>query len=283
MKLLVLLAVLGSCAALPQGFLVDTPEVIAERQRFFQLYNEAAAAAAAAPDDDVTFQQASRAQVHSAPQTPVWTGPLASTIPAGVQGSLMQVSDTPEVVAARRAFENTFQKQLRATVPQKFSAHHAPRMNSISIPTHQRSQIPAVPTQPRWTGPVAATIPAGLPGSTSQVRNTPEVEAAINQFTKAYNDAVIATSPVVSHQAASSTPRRHQSFSFASQPQPQPHFSTFQPKPAPAPQPRWTGPVAATIPAGLPGSTVVGDTPEVAAAKASFGRVFQQQLTSVLG
>ncbi|MCL4170151.1 UNVERIFIED_CONTAM: hypothetical protein GTU68_034086, partial [Idotea baltica] len=198
----VLLAVVGTCVALPQGFLADTPEVIAERQRFIQLYNAAAAAAAAAPDDHVISHQAFRA-----PQ------------------------------------QNTFHSHSRA--------------------------LPAEPAQAKWMGPLASDVPAGLPGSVSQVRNTAEVEAAIAEFTQAYNAAVVANTPSV----ASFAPR-----AFAPAPAPVRSHHTFSNSPK-----RWTGPFASTVPAGLPGSMVVGDTADIASAKAEFNRAFQQQLHAVLG
>ena len=117
------------------------------------------------------------------------------------------------------------------------------------------------PVQAKWTGPVAATVPAGLPGSSPQVADTAEVAAARNAFLNAYTAQVRATAGAVQ--------------------QPQPQAPTqYQPAAAALPpqQPRWTGPVAATIPAGVPGSSPqVADTPEVAAAKQAFFNTFQRQ------
>ncbi|KAK4317850.1 hypothetical protein Pmani_011089 [Petrolisthes manimaculis] len=42
--------------------------------------------------------------------------------------------------------------------------------------------------QPRWSGPVAATVPAGVGGQIVQVPDTYEVKAARNAFFDAYND-----------------------------------------------------------------------------------------------
>ena len=174
----VIFAVLGACAAMP--FLQDTPEVVAEKQRFFQLYNAAAAAAAAAPD--VNTNEPQQAVFRSSP-----------------------VQTTQTIVG--------------------------------------------------WQGPPAATVPAGLPGS-GNVENTLEVQSAIAEFQRAYNAAVVATTGV----------------------QPAVHSAPVVRAAAPIVAPRWNGPFAATVPAGLPGSANVADTPEVAAAKASFNAAFQQQL-----
>lgn len=265
----------GASFALPQVFIADTPEVQAERQRFFQLYNTAAAAAAAAPDDNqIAHQASSHSTFRAAPQTTVWRGPLAATIPAGVNGALSQVQDTPDVIAARQAFERAFQQQVRATAPQQqvsFSSPHSSFHHSAPV------------QQQKWTGPLAATVPAGLPGSTSQVRNTPEVEAAIAQFTQAYNDAVRATAPAASSHSNSFSHQAH-SNSFSHQAPSSSHhrFSSPQHSVSVGQQP-WTGPLASSVPAGLPGSGPVADTAEVAAAKNSFLRAFHQQLSSVHG
>merc|ERR1719427_2160416 len=108
--------------ALAAPFLQDTPEVVAEKARFQQLWNAQAAAAAAAPDDPVhhvvaaaPVQTFHHAPVHHAPvhhaahfnaiPAPVlkWAGPVAATVPAGVNGVLTPVADTADVASARAA------------------------------------------------------------------------------------------------------------------------------------------------------------------------------------
>ena len=139
-------------------FLQDTPEVAAEKARFTQLYNLQAAAAAAAPDP-----------------APMWRGGFASTVPAGLPGAGSNVAYTPEVAAARNAFDVAFKAQLAATTGQKIPA-------------------PVFATAPvqRWWGPMAATIPAGLPGA-GNVADTAEVAATKNAFQQAYSAALAAT------------------------------------------------------------------------------------------
>ncbi|XP_042857815.1 cuticle protein CP1499-like [Penaeus japonicus] len=158
MRALVLLAVLGVCSAVP--FIQDTPEVQAEKARFFQAFGAAQAA----------------------------------TVPAGVDGTITPVSDTQEVSAARNAFLNAYNAQVRATVgaapavPSYTPTHHyAP-----AVPHH----APAAPQyQPKWTGPVAATVPAGLPGSAPQVADTAEVAAAKQAFFNTYQRQAAAAAP----------------------------------------------------------------------------------------
>ncbi|XP_042857814.1 cuticle protein CP1499-like [Penaeus japonicus] len=175
MRSLVLLAVLGVCSAVP--FIQNTPEVQAERARFFQAFNAAQAAA--------THQQA----IHrpSPAVQPKWYGPVAATVPAGVGGSITPVSDTQEVSAARNAFLNAYNAQVRATVGA------APAVPSYT-PTYHHA--PAAPQyQPKWTGPVAATVPAGLPGSAPQVADTAEVAAAKQAFFNTYQRQAAAAAP----------------------------------------------------------------------------------------
>ncbi|XP_071551567.1 cuticle protein CP1499-like [Panulirus ornatus] len=177
MRALVVLAVLGVCSAVP--FIGDTPEVAAEKARFFNAYR--AAQAAAQPQYNYAPQQAYR----PAPVQPKWTGPVAATIPAGLPGSSSQVAETPEVINARNQFFNAYKAQVVATVPQTGSPiqYHA-------APSQRYAQA-----QPKWTGPVAATIPAGLPGSASQVADTPEVAAAKHAFFSTYQQQAAAAAP----------------------------------------------------------------------------------------
>ncbi|XP_069999508.1 cuticle protein CP1499-like [Penaeus vannamei] len=253
MKSLVVLAVLGVCSAAP--FIGDTPEVQAEKARFFQAFR--AAQAAAAP------QQAFQTVV---PVQTKWMGPVAATIPAGVDGTITPVGDTAEVAAARNAFLNAYNAQVRATVG-SVPVVQAPAFNAVPVvpqPTFQQ----AAPVQAKWMGPVAATVPAGVDGTVTPVGDTAEVAAARNAFLNAYRAqvaATVGTAPAVT---------------TFSQAVPQQTFQqTFQ-QAAPV-QAKWTGPVAATVPAGLPGSAPqVADTAEVAAAKQAFFSAYQRQVAA---
>ncbi|XP_071551811.1 cuticle protein CP1499-like [Panulirus ornatus] len=191
MRALVVLAVLGLCSAaqvkwtgpyaatLPASVpgaspqVADTAEVAAARNQFFNTYK--AQVAATAPKVVVHIQ-------------PKWTGPFAADLPASVPGALPQVPDTADVAAAKQVFFNTYKLQeaaVVATVPQTGSPiqYHA-------APSQRYAQA-----QPKWTGPVAATIPAGLPGSASQVADTPEVAAAKHAFFSTYQQQAAAAAP----------------------------------------------------------------------------------------
>jgi len=209
MQSLVLLSVLGCACAVP--FLRDTPEVVAEKARFQQLWNAQAAAAAAAPDDPVAH-----------------------------------------VVAAAPA--HTFH-----SVPTHHSTfHHTP--THVAAPVHHVNAIPAATL--KWSGPVAATVGAGVNGQIVPVSDTADVQAATAKFNAAYANALRATgnAVVVSHN-------------------PQPiHFA-----PAPVVQARWTGPVAATVPAGIHGSGPVMDTADVAAATAAFQQAYAAAVRATSG
>ncbi|XP_071551809.1 cuticle protein CP1499-like [Panulirus ornatus] len=185
MRALVVLAVLGVCSALPA--IRDTPEVAAEKARFFEVFR--AAQAAAQPQTNAITQQANI----PAPIQQIWTGPLAATIPAGIDGKIIPVSNTNEVAAARNEFFNTYQAQLAATVgiaPQAVAPVQPQPAPMAEAPV----QI-VTPVQAKWTGPVAATIPAGVPGSSPQVPDTAEVVAAKQAFFNTYQKQVVATTP----------------------------------------------------------------------------------------
>lgn len=185
-------------ATIPAGLpgagtqVAETADVAAARDAFLAAYRAQVAATTGhvAPhrQHHQTFQRAPHPNVIPAgPQK--WTGPLASTIPAGVNGQITPVQDTPEVAAARSAFFASYNAAVVATRPAAVSTHHH---------HHQPQQTFARPApvhhaQARWTGPVAATIPAGLPGSTSQVSQTADVAQATAAFHQAYNAAVAAT------------------------------------------------------------------------------------------
>jgi len=269
MRFLVALSVLGCALAAP--FLQDTPEVVAERLRFTQLWNAQAAAAAAAPDDPIaTTRSQSPASFSAQPfhtDTGRWTGPVAATVPAGVDGNLTPVEDTADVMAARNAFLAAFRSQVAATTGQQFVA--APQ--TFAAPQHtfasSGASINALPAATlKWTGPVAATVPAGVNGHIIPVGNTAEVAAATRSFEAAYNAALAATQP--------QTLAAPQTFAIRS----------FAPVASPAAQARWTGPVAATIPAGLPGSSSqVGQTADWAAAAAAFQQAYNQAVADTTG
>merc|ERR1719423_61463 len=90
---------------------------------------------------------------------------------------------------------------------------------SVLVASSMASPLPQSEVVVPWTGPVAATIPAGLPGVGPNVADTADVAAATNAFNAAFRAQLALVSPII-----------------------------------PPPPPRWTGPFAATIPAGLPGA-----------------------------
>ncbi|XP_066942157.1 cuticle protein CP1499-like isoform X2 [Macrobrachium rosenbergii] len=195
MRSLVVLAVVGVCSAVP--FIQDTPEVAAEKARFFQAFQAAQQTAAPQQHHNFIPHQAHNtfhhmAHHHQAQFTPKWTGPVAATVPAGVDGTVTPVGDTADVSAARQAFFNAYQAQLSATVG---AAPAFPHAVPAHVPAHTFNAVHAAPAQPKWTGPVAATVPAGLPGSTSQVADTPEVQAAKAAFFQTFQRQVAAAAP----------------------------------------------------------------------------------------
>lgn len=208
----VVLAVLGACSAFP--FIPDAPDVAAEKARFFQAYQAAHAATLpkrrpshsfapqqAAPQQSFAPHQAFVPQqafnLAPAPQ-PKWTGPVAATVPAGLPGSSPVLAETPEVAAAKNAFLNAYSAQIAATVPRIPSGPQqtfrpAPQQAFRPAPPQPTFRAAAPAPQPKWTGPVAATVPAGLPGSSAILNDTPEVSAAKNAFFRTYTAQVAAT------------------------------------------------------------------------------------------
>jgi hypothetical protein len=163
----------------------DTADVESARNAFLAAYR---AQVAATTGQNIAPQQPSFARpVHTAPHhfnaipdaPQKWNGPFAATVPAGVDGQITPVSDTADVAAARNAFFQSYNAALGATQP-------------AAAPRHTFAAAPQ-PTQPRWNGPVAATIPAGLPGAGFQVPQTADVAAATAAFQQAYQNAVAAT------------------------------------------------------------------------------------------
>lgn len=151
------MTVLGACAAYP--FVQDAPDVAAEKARFFKVFDAINAAAMPKPGQQVT--------------PPKWYGPLASSVPASLPGASPIVANTADVSKAREAFFNTYKQQLAAV-------GGAPRVEVVQ----------------QWTGPLAATVPAGLPGSSPIVANTADVVAARQAFFDSYKRQVAATAGV---------------------------------------------------------------------------------------
>lgn len=189
----VVLAVLGACSALP--FIQDTPDVAAEKARFFQAFQAAHAATQPRPSRPAQGFVPQQAFNQAPVQQPKWTGPVAATIPAGLPGSSPVLAETPEVAAAKNAFLNAYNAQVAATIPvnPRPSQSFAPAPRPSFQPAHSFAPVAPAPQQPRWTGPVAATVPAGLPGSSAVLSDTPEVAAAKAAFFNTYTSQVAAT------------------------------------------------------------------------------------------
>lgn len=180
-----MLAVLGACAAAP--FIPDDPDVAAEKARFFKTFKFIEAASQPMiPIPVIPPQQA--AFIPPPRPQPRWTGPLASQVPAGLPGSTAFVSETPEGNAARSDFFNAYKAQVIATFPKT-----PVRQTYTPEPVYVEAPRP----QPRWTGPLASQIPAGLPGSTAFVADTPEVSAAKSDFYNSFRSQIKATLPVM--------------------------------------------------------------------------------------
>ncbi|KAK4317854.1 hypothetical protein Pmani_011093 [Petrolisthes manimaculis] len=74
------------------------------------------------------------------------------------------IQDAPDVAAEKTRFFEVFRAIEAAAMPK---------------PGQPR-------TPPKWYGPLASTVPAGLPGSTAIVANTADVNAARDEFFNTY-------------------------------------------------------------------------------------------------
>ncbi|XP_066942159.1 cuticle protein CP1876-like [Macrobrachium rosenbergii] len=169
MRSLVLLSVvLGVALGAPQhGFPMDTAEVAAARAAFVAEYNRLADLAARAPDihiihrDPIEHQRAIQQAANHVPQSvPVPTF-NAFSFSANL-GRNQQFVPGP----------NTFPGA--GHLAGHLAGHQAP---APAAP--HRFSAPDAPT-PKWQGPFAHTIPAGVQGSQAQTVETPEVAAARN-------------------------------------------------------------------------------------------------------
>nr|ABM54466.1 cuticle protein BD1 [Portunus pelagicus] len=195
----------------------------------------------------------------------------------GVCSAFPIIPDDPLVAAEKERFLTTF--KIIEEVSQ-------PRGDSLGSRSADVYVVP--PPQPKWTGPLASKVPAGLPGSTPFVSDTADVMNAKGQFFNTYNTQVVATRP------RPGSPHNYYT-------EPGPAFKAPAPTRAPVasvapviipagpiyvpetPQKKWYGPLASDVPASLPGSSpVVFDTPEVNNAKAHFFNTYRQQVKAVV-
>ncbi|XP_053635084.2 cuticle protein CP1499-like [Cherax quadricarinatus] len=123
---------------------------------------------------------------------PKYVGPVASVIPAGVDGKIIPVSDTYEVAAAKDAFFKAYNDQLDVIKSRRYGT---PGYAS-TLPVYKASVAPAFAFASGGAyGAPAVTYgaPAGsyknfaYHGPPTQVPDTPEVSAAKHEFFKLYN------------------------------------------------------------------------------------------------
>nr|P81584.1 RecName: Full=Cuticle protein CP1876; Short=CPCP1876 [Cancer pagurus] len=167
----------------------DDPDVAAEKARFFRTF-KIIEGASKPRGGGIAVRPAlpPGADVYTMPRPqPKWMGPLASKVPASLPGSTAFVSETSDVQNARSHFFNTYNAQVAATMPSPDSPTY---YYSPSAPAY----VPDAP-QEKWTGPLASAVPAGLPGSSPVVFDTPEVYNAKAAFFNTYKNQVKAIIP----------------------------------------------------------------------------------------
>ncbi|XP_063869642.1 cuticle protein CP1876-like [Scylla paramamosain] len=122
--------------------------------------------------------------------------------------------------------------------------------------------------QPSYVGPLASSVPAGVGGKVIPVSDTYEVEAARGQFFRSYQDQLNTINAI-----RASRPARYGHGNYA----PQPSYGSA----GPVPVAHSVSAQAVRVPYSTYGQASapvqVSDTAEVAAAKAEFFRLFNQQ------
>lgn len=117
-----------------------------------------------------------------------YNGPVAATVPAGVDGTITPVSETYEVAAARNAFFQAYQAQLAAVGGHRYAspaAHYAPAAPVHYSVASGHSVAPVAPAYPH----------------TQVVRDTPEVSAAKAEFFRLYNQQAAAAAAAPDYDA----------------------------------------------------------------------------------
>ncbi|KAK4317845.1 hypothetical protein Pmani_011084 [Petrolisthes manimaculis] len=223
---------------------------------------------------------------------PRYTGPVAATVPAGVDGQIVQVPDTHEVMAARNKFFATYNEQLaRVNSHPTSPSYSAPAPVTNNYPSYApATSYPApAPSYPSHSGPPGPAYRApGYPFNDQDeprpVGDTADVASAKASFLNSYNRKVAeaAAAPDVYIITGSPAPLP---VSYAPAPISN-NYPHSAPAPSYAPGPSYTqhsGPPGPAYRApGFPFNNQdeprpVGDTAEVAAAKGQFFSTYNRQ------
>ncbi|XP_045618899.2 cuticle protein CP1876-like [Procambarus clarkii] len=193
---------------------------------------------------------------------PKYVGPVAATIPAGIGGKVIPVSDTYEVAAAKDAFYKAYNKQLNTLDIIRSSRYGTPGY-APALPVHKAPVAPIYASKSSYGAPAASYgAPAGSYGAPAVSYGAP----AGSFGAPAASYGVPAGSfgaPAVSYGAPAG--------SYGS-----PAGSYGAPAGSyGAPAVSYGGPIDTYGYHGPP--TQVHDTPEVVAAKAEFFKLYNKQ------
>ncbi|XP_045618898.2 cuticle protein CP1499-like [Procambarus clarkii] len=114
---------------------------------------------------------------------PKYVGPVAATIPAGIGGKVIPVSDTYEVAAAKDDFYKAYDKQLKTLDIIRSSRYGTPGY-APALPVYKAPVAPFFASTGSYGAPIGSY---GYHGPPTQVHDTPEVVAAKAEFFKLYN------------------------------------------------------------------------------------------------
>ncbi|XP_027238615.2 cuticle protein CP1499 [Penaeus vannamei] len=136
---------------------------------------------------------------------PRYVGPVAATVPAGVDGTVTPVSDTYEVAAARGTFFRAYQDQLATIAALRYgapAAHHAVHLSAPAVNLNAATVHHIAPSVHQNAPALHHARPASYyAAGLGQVRDTPEVSAARAEFFRLYNQQAAAAAAAPDHHA----------------------------------------------------------------------------------
>ncbi|XP_042229401.1 cuticle protein CP1499-like [Homarus americanus] len=147
-----------------------------------------------------TYQAYNHGHHYGVPVQPRWTGPVAATVPAGVDGRVIPVSDTYEVAAAKNAFFRAYQNQVDTIRSRRYGTPGYASVPPVAYAPVVNTFTPVVPSHsygvPSHSYGVPHTTYNVAPGP---VQDTPEVAAAKAQFFRNFERQAAAAAAAPDH------------------------------------------------------------------------------------
>ncbi|XP_042225975.1 cuticle protein CP1499-like [Homarus americanus] len=140
-----------------------------------------------------TYQAINHGHHYGVPVQPRWTGPVAATVPAGVDGRVIPVSDTYEVAAAKNAFFRAYQNQVDTIRSRRYGTPGYASFPPVAYGPVVNTYTPVVPSHSYGVPHTTYNVTPGL------VRDTPEVAAAKAQFFRTFERQAAAAAAAPDH------------------------------------------------------------------------------------